>query len=158
ELIKKLWTEPKVDYRGTFFQLEGGTMAPKPVQKPHPPLWFGVGVPDAIRRTATMADGWMGSGGSSKTAFARTVPMLRAELEKAGRNPKTFPISKRVFMSVHERADVAKKELDRWFTTVYHNPDGADACGVYGTPADVRERLEELVAAGANHLLLNPVC
>jgi alkanesulfonate monooxygenase SsuD/methylene tetrahydromethanopterin reductase-like flavin-dependent oxidoreductase (luciferase family) len=61
-------------------------------------------------------------------------------------------------MSVHEHADVAYAELDRWFTTVYHNPKGAEASGVHGTPEQVRERLEQLVEMGANHLLLNPVC
>src|SRR5712692_6201042 len=158
ELIKALWTESKVSYRGSFFQLEGGTMAPKPVQKPHPPIWLGGGHPDAVRRAAIIADGWMGSGGSSAAHFARCVPMLRTELEKARRDPATFPISKRVFLSVHERPDVARAELHRWFTSVYHNPNGADASGVHGTPEQVRERLEQLVAMGANHLLLNPIC
>ncbi|MBI3325966.1 MAG: hypothetical protein HYZ81_04585 [Nitrospinae bacterium] len=60
-------------------------------------------------------------------------------------------------MSVHERPDVARAELHRWFSVVYHNPDGTDASGVHGTPAQVRERLEALVAMGATHLLLNPV-
>ena len=74
-----------------------------------------------------------------------------------GRDPATFPISKRVFLSVDERADVARAELHRWFSTVYRNPAGTDASGVHGTPEQVREQLEELVALGANHLLLNPV-
>ncbi|HWN53959.1 MAG TPA: LLM class flavin-dependent oxidoreductase, partial [Methylomirabilota bacterium] len=158
ELIKALWTEPKVTYRGDFYTLEAGTMVLKPVQKPHPPIWLGGDHPDAVRRAATVADGWMGSGGSSTETFSRCVPILRAELEKAGRDPATFPISKRVFMSVHERPDVAREELNRWFTAVYRNPAGTDASGVHGTSAQVRERLEELVALGANHLLLNPVC
>ena len=157
ELIKALWTEQRVDYRGRMFQLGNGTMAPKPVQKPRPPIWMGVGHPDALRRTAAIADGWMGSGGSSNAAFIRSVPVLREELEKAGRDPATFPISKRVFLSVDERPEVARAELHRWFTVVYRNPEGTDASGIYGTPEQVRERLEELVAAGANHLLLNPV-
>lgn len=156
-LIKALWTEPKVSYRGSIFQLEDGTMAPKPVQKPHLPLWMGVGHPDAIRRAAAIADGWMGSGGSSIAAFSRSVPILRAALEKAGREPARFPTSKRVFMAVDERPEVARAELHRWFTTVYRNPEGTDASGIHGTPEQVRERLEELVAMGANHLLLNPV-
>ena len=58
---------------------------------------------------------------------------------------------------MHERADVARAEVHRWFSTVYRNPDGTDAAGVHGTPEQVRERLEELVKMGANHLLLNPV-
>jgi len=156
-LIKALWTEPKVGYRGSIFQLDDGTMAPKPVQQPHLPLWMGVGHPDAVRRAARIADGWMGSGGSSIAAFSRSVPILREALEKAGRDPTIFPTSKRVFMAVDERPDVARAELHRWFTTVYHNPEGTDASGIHGTPEKVRERLEELVAMGANHLLLNPV-
>jgi alkanesulfonate monooxygenase SsuD/methylene tetrahydromethanopterin reductase-like flavin-dependent oxidoreductase (luciferase family) len=133
-------------------------MAPKPVQKPHPPIWLGGGHPDALRRAATLADGWMGAGGSSTADFARAVPILKTTLEKAGRDPVAFPISKRVFLSVHERPDVARAELHRWFSTVYHNPAGTDAAGVHGTPEQVRERLDELAAMGANHLLLNPVC
>ncbi|HEX3412024.1 MAG TPA: LLM class flavin-dependent oxidoreductase, partial [Stellaceae bacterium] len=157
ELIKQLWTEQKVSYGGRIFRLADATMAPKPVQKPHPPMWMGVGHPDALRRTAAIADGWMGSGGSSNAAFIRSVPILREALEKAGRDPAAFPISKRVFLSVDERPEVARAELHRWFTVVYHNPEGTDASGIHGTPQQVRERLEELVDAGANHLLLNPV-
>ena len=156
-LIRALWTQPRVNFEGRVYQLEGGTMAPKPVQKPSLPLWFGVGHPDAVRRAGALADGWMGSGGSSIAAFGQSVPILRAALEKAGRDPAAFPISKRLFMAVDERPEVARAELHRWFTEVYHNPEGTDASGIHGTPEQVRERLEELVAMGANHLLLNPV-
>jgi probable F420-dependent oxidoreductase len=156
-LIKALWTQPTVTYRGRFYQLEGGTMAPKPLQKPHIPIWMGVGHPDAVRRTASIADGWMGSGGSSIAEFGRSVPILREALQKAGRDPDNFPISKRIFIAVDERPDVARAELHRWFTEVYHNPTGTDASGIHGTPEQVRERLEEVMALGANHLLLNSV-
>ena len=157
DLIKALWTEDNVTYRGEFYQVEDATLATRPVQKPRPPLWMGVGHPNAVRRAARIADGWMGSGGSSIAEFKASVPILKQELEKARRDPATFPISKRVFMAVDERPAVARAELNRWFTEVYHNPPGADASGIHGTPEHVAERLEELVASGANHLLLNPV-
>jgi probable F420-dependent oxidoreductase len=156
-LIRALWSERQVDYRGTIFQVEGASMMPQPVQRPSLPIWLGVGHPDAVRRTARLADGWMGSGGSSIAAFAQSVPILRAALEKAGRDPAAFPISKRVFIAVDERPEVARAELDRWFTTVYRNPAGTEASGIHGTPEQVGERLAALVAMGANHLLLNPV-
>jgi alkanesulfonate monooxygenase SsuD/methylene tetrahydromethanopterin reductase-like flavin-dependent oxidoreductase (luciferase family) len=157
ELIKAFWTEPTVSYRGRVYQVERGAMALRPVQKPRPPIWLGGGHPDAVRRAVAIADGWMGAGGSTRAAFAGSVPILRAELEKSRRDPAAFPISKRVFLSVHERAEVARAEVHRWFTTVYRNPEGTDTAGVHGTPEQVRERLEELIALGANHLLLNPV-
>ena len=157
ELIKALWSEDKVSYRGEMYQVENLSLGTKPAQKPRPPLWMGVGHPNAVRRAARIAEGWMGSGGSSIAEFKTSVPILRQELEKTGRDPAVFPISKRVFMAVDERPAVARAELNRWFTEVYHNPAGTDASGIHGTPEQVAERLEELVAAGANHLLLNPV-
>ena len=157
DIIKALWTEGKVTYQGRFYHLADETMAPKPVQKPHPPIWMGVGHPDAVRRAARIADGWMGSGGSRIADFAASVPILKEALAKNGRDPATFPISKRLFMAVDERPEVARAELLRWFTEVYRNPPGVDICGIHGTPEQVRERLEEVVAMGANHLLLNPV-
>jgi probable F420-dependent oxidoreductase len=156
ELIRALWTQESVNYHGRFYQLENGTMSPKPVQQPLP-IWMGVGHPDAIHRTASMADGWMGSGGSGIAEFARSVPLLRDALAQAGRDVAAYPISKRIFMAVDERPERACAELLRWFTEVYRNPPGTDASGIHGTPEEVRERLEEVVAMGANHLLLNPV-
>jgi probable F420-dependent oxidoreductase len=156
-LIRALWREPEVRFEGEIYRLDGATMRPKPVQRPHPPIWFGVGHPAALERAAALADGWMGSGGSSTAAFARAVPLLKAALERRGRDPASFPISKRVFLAIDERPEVARLHLHRWFTEVYRNPEGTDSCGVHGTPETVRERLEEFVGMGATHLLLNPV-
>jgi probable F420-dependent oxidoreductase len=157
ELIKALWTQPKVNYRGSIIQLADSALQIRPMQRPHPPIWFGGGHPDAIARAAQLADGWMGAGGSSTEEFGRSVPLLRAALEKAGRKTAGYPISKRVFLSVHDKPEVARAEVDRWYREVYHNPKGVDTSGVHGTPEQVREQLEQLVAMGANHLLLNPV-
>lgn len=157
EVVKALWTQPKVNYAGSIYKLDNYGMVIKPVQKPHLPIWLGGNHPDAVRRAAKLGDGWIAAGGSKEGAFANSVQILRAELEKLGRDPATFPISKRVFLSVAERPEVAKAELDRWFSVVYRRPGGADAGDIYGTPAQVREQLEALVAAGANHLLVNPV-
>jgi len=156
-VMKKLWTEPRVSYQGELIQLEGGTMPLKPVQKPHPPIWLGGGHRAAIERAALVGDAWMGAGGSSTAEFGHSVPLLRAALEQAGRDPARFPISKRVFLSVHERPEIARAEVDRWYREVYHNPKGVESAGVHGTPEQVKAQLEELIAMGATHLLLNPV-
>jgi probable F420-dependent oxidoreductase len=158
ELIKALWTGKKVKYQGTLYALDAeDAMSPQPVSRPHVPIWMGGGHPNAVERAAQLADGWMGAGGSSIAEFGKSVPVLRTALEKAGHNPATYPISKRVFMSVHDKPETARAEVDRWYREVYHNPAGTDASGIHGTVEQVRAKLEELVAMGANHLLLNPV-
>src|SRR5215471_10818649 len=155
-VIRSLWSEERTTFHGRFYNLDDEPMSPKPVQQPMP-IWMGVGHPNAVRRSAKLADGWMGSGGSSIAHFGQSALILKEALAQAGRDPADFPISKRVFMAVDERPEAARAELHHWFTTVYHNPEGTDASGIHGTPEEVRERLEELVAMGANHLLLNPV-
>jgi alkanesulfonate monooxygenase SsuD/methylene tetrahydromethanopterin reductase-like flavin-dependent oxidoreductase (luciferase family) len=157
EVVKALWTRPQVDYAGSIYRLEKAQMVLKPVQKPYPPIWLGGDHPDAVRRAAALGDAWIGSGGSDSALFVKCVPILRAELEKLGRDPTAFPISKRVFVAVDERVERARSELRHFFGTVYRGADRAETAGVYGTPEQVRERLEALVAAGANHLLVNPV-
>src|ERR1700760_1153550 len=109
ELIRALWSQERVAYQGRFYSLPDGTMPLKPLQKPLP-IWMGVGHPDAVRRAGALADGWMGSGGSSIEEFGRSVPILREALEKAGRDPTAFPISKRLFMAVDEKPEIARAE------------------------------------------------
>jgi probable F420-dependent oxidoreductase len=155
-LIRALWNEERVTFRGKFYNIENEVMSPRPVQKPLP-LWMGVGHPNAVKRTAELADGWMGSGGSSIKQFGESVPILKEALSARERDPENFPISKRIFMMVDENAATARRLLTRWFDDVYHNPPGTDFSGIHGTPEQVRERLEEVVAMGANHLMLNPV-
>jgi alkanesulfonate monooxygenase SsuD/methylene tetrahydromethanopterin reductase-like flavin-dependent oxidoreductase (luciferase family) len=157
ELMKALWTGRNVTYQGEIFQAEDCTIGTRPVQSPHPPVWVGSHHPAAIRRAARISDGWMGAGGSSIASFGEAVPLLHAALAEAGRDPAAFPISKRVFLSVHERAEVARDEVHRWFSEVYHRPALTDAGGVFGTPEQVREQIETLAGMGATHLLLNPV-
>jgi probable F420-dependent oxidoreductase len=156
ELIRALWGQDKVSHQGRFYHVEGARLGVRPLQKPLP-IWIGAGHPDAIRRSAAIADGWMGAGGSSTEDFRRSVPLLRQALEQEGRDPVGFPVSKRIFIHVDDKPDVARSELHRWYTEVYHNPTGADTSGVHGTAEQVREQLQAIIAMGANHLLLNPV-
>jgi len=157
EIVRALWAQPKVNYVGEIYKLEGHGITLKPVQKPRLPIWFGGEHPDALRRAAQRADGWMGSGASTIQVFNECVPILRAELEKAGRDPASFPVSKRIFLSVDESEDVARAELERWFAGPYRGMTTADASGICGTPRQVGEKLEALASCGANHLLVNPI-
>ena len=57
-IMKGLWTRDRVDFRGTYYTVEG-RLEPKPVQQPHPPLWIGGWGDITLRRAATLADNWI---------------------------------------------------------------------------------------------------
>jgi probable F420-dependent oxidoreductase len=60
EVMRSLWTEPVSRYSGRFYELAPCRQYPKPVQRPHPPLWIGGWSPAALERTARLGDGWYG--------------------------------------------------------------------------------------------------
>ena len=57
-IMKGLWTQERVQFTGAYYTLEG-RLEPKPVQKPHPPVWIGGWGDITLRRAATLADNWI---------------------------------------------------------------------------------------------------
>ena len=155
--VDALWREERANLDGDFFSLNDIPMAPKPIQTPHPPIWFGARVEAAVRRAAKHGDGWMGPGSSSIETFEELVPVLRDELERADKDPATFPISKRVYLAIDDDEERARTRLRAWFAHNYNNADMAEQVAVWGSRDHVSAYLDRLIEAGASHLLLNPV-
>ena len=156
-IMKALWTQSPVNFQGQFWQLEGVNMEPKPIQKPHPPIWFGGQHPDALRRAVRHGDGWMGAGSSSTAQFMEADAVLRRSLEEQGRDPSTFAISKKVFIAVEDDERKAEKRLREFTGHVYHDPDRAVEVSVWGSPGKCIEQLAELTGAGVQLLLLEAI-
>ena len=156
-LMKRLWTEPRVTFDGEFYRLKDLPMEPKPRQRPHPPIWFGAHHPDALRRAVALGDAFMGAGSASTATFASEVAQLRRTLEEARRDPATFPVAKRVYITVDDDRARAARRLTEWFGGFYHRPQLAEEVSVWGSAEQCAEGLRAVVAAGAGMLMLNPV-
>ncbi len=157
QVLKALWTEPKASVSGEFWKFENVAMEPKPMQKPRPPIWFGARTELGLKRAVRHGDGWMGPGSSSSAEFIQHVEWLRHLLDDAGRDPKTFPISKRVYIAVDDDRARAERRLREWFGARYRNAEMAPRVAIYGSRAQCIDKLRELVRAGAQHLLMDPV-
>src|SRR5262249_4699259 len=59
-VMKALWTQEVSRHTGRFYELPECRQFPKPVQRPHPPLWFGGWTDAALDRAARLGDGWYG--------------------------------------------------------------------------------------------------
>jgi F420-dependent oxidoreductase-like protein len=67
QVVKMLWTQERTDFEGRYYTMRNAVANPKPVQKPHPPIWIGSGGPATLRLTARHADVWNASGGLGRT-------------------------------------------------------------------------------------------
>jgi len=156
DVMKALWTQPEVHFQGEFWQLDGLKMEPKPLQKPHPPIWLGARHINALRRAVRHGDGWMGAGSSDTASFVTAVDQTKMYLEEADRDPGSFTISKRVYVAVDNDEDRAEGRLKEWFGKRYGNADMASQVSVWGSTAKVTEKLAKVTEAGAEMVLLNP--
>jgi len=158
-LMKALWTEPRIDFDGRFWQLKDAGMEPKPFQKPHPPIWFGASHPDALRRAARHGHGFFGAGSSTTKQFAEQVPIVRQALAEAGRDAASFKIGKRVYIAVDDDAERARRRIGESLHRFYpfFQLSHLEAFPVYGPPDACVRGLREVADAGAELILLNPV-
>jgi probable F420-dependent oxidoreductase len=157
ELLEALWSGEPVSHDGPLWRVAGGSMAPRPLQEPRPPLWLGGSSPGAVRRAARLADGWMGAGSSTVAGFVERAAALRAELERAARERAEFTISKRVYIGVDEDAARAGRRWAEYRAGIYGKHGPPPEVAVVGPPERCLEALEELVDGGADHLALTPV-
>ena len=156
-LMKKLWTEENFTFEGKFWQLKNASLAPRPFQKPHPPVWFGANSPAALKRAVKHGSGFIGAGSSSSGDFKSKVQTVLSALAEAKKDSADFMIGKRVYLAVDRDRERAAKRLREWFGLFYGQADLADRVAVWGSAEECVERLREIVAAGARLLLLNPV-
>jgi probable F420-dependent oxidoreductase len=100
-VLRALWTQPVVDFRGEFHRISHAGLNPMPIQRPIP-IWFGVGSreqpvpPDAaLRRIARLADGWSPNFAPDDQGRA-LVDRVHEYARDAGRHPAALPLEGRV--------------------------------------------------------------
>ncbi len=92
EIFKILWTDPNPEFHGRFYRIDGIQFYPKPVQKPHIPIWVGGHSRASLRRTARYGDCWHTTR-QTPEFVAGHIPYLRRQTELVGRDPDSVTVS-----------------------------------------------------------------
>jgi alkanesulfonate monooxygenase SsuD/methylene tetrahydromethanopterin reductase-like flavin-dependent oxidoreductase (luciferase family) len=121
--IRGLWSDAPFTHDGEFFHFRDADLAPKTVQKPHPPIVLGGGGKGLLRVAARHADvlnviadvgrrGYISMQGASRLdddAFREKIDFVRAEAARLGRDPKSIEISNFGFvMMLCDSAETAR--------------------------------------------------
>ena len=136
--MRELWTNPYPSYHSRRWNFSDVRFSPKPVQKPHIPLWIGGDSAGALRRTATVGDGWHPSGVSPEE-FNLGKREIEDLASKAGRDPASIVMSTRLDVEVSPRASGGH--------------GGGRTPVPSGDPDRITASIEAYQAAGAEHIV-----
>lgn len=155
-LMKACWTEREINFDGRLWKLQGASMEPKPVQQPHPPVWFGGSAPAGMRRAVRHGDGFMGAGSQTTAQFADQVKVVSQELSAQGRGPDMFRIGKRVYIHLEDDAARGRQRLEDALRRHYGR--GGWSEHILAGPAEkCTAGIRAVADAGAELILLNPL-
>jgi probable F420-dependent oxidoreductase len=130
-----LWSEDPVEFNGRFYRVPRAIVQPKPLQSPHPPILLGGYAPAAIRRAATLADGYVG-GNVPLAQVAPLVSQLREAAVGAGRDPD------------------AVRTVSRGAVRLFDEPQGGDRRPLWGSLGEIKEDIVRYQEAGLQELFI----
>jgi probable F420-dependent oxidoreductase len=153
-IIRKLWAEDDVSFKGRYQQIEHASIKPKPLQTPGVPVLFGANTDAMRRRLARVADGWIGSAATSPEAFASGVSDVKAFAQQQGRDPATLRFAKLHSISVHDDTASAIERAERQWKTYYGPRFNVEGSVILGAPEACAERLRAFKAADTSEVTL----
>lgn len=164
EIIKQIWSEDHVDYQGDIYNFEDVTIAPKPVQEPHPPIWFGSFGPEinefttlvqrVLKRIGRLGDGWVPLTYSTDSKemldpmkLGKAWEIIATAATEAGRDPNDIEIIYSHWSYVMEDEDSEQTQcmeaMGQWFGGDFK--EGKETYLV-GTPEKIAEDIEKATA------------
>ncbi len=154
QVCKSLWTKERSDFVGKHYTLTGAVCEPKPVQKPHPPIWVGgMGEKKTLRIVAEHADGW--------NAFPLPIPQMREKLDvlrdhcaAVGRDFDSISKQLGIRAIVRKEPNEVEAELARFAEQSQLPLERGRQMAMAGTPEEVAESLLPYVDVGFDWFVL----
>jgi len=155
-IIKKMWTEEKPSYKGKYYEIREALCEPKPVQKPHPPIWIGgEGEKLTLRVVAELADGsnWYGT----PEHFAHKLNVLENHCAKVGRSFDEIKKSWTGELFLLPKGSNVKSNVEKYLASRKSAPEGDARASEYekyvrrniaGTPDECISKIKEYVKLG----------
>ena len=167
EVMKELWTKDKVTFRGKYYSFEDVTVLPKPLQRPHPPIWIVSNVlptapshtrEKAFRRVAKLGDGWMVTW-VSPSEFHENLMSIRSFLKDYGKATNDFAAAIYYNFNINSSKERAFLESKSYLDTYYMRDwpkEFVEKSVAHGTASECIRRIEEFAKAGATTMMLRP--
>lgn len=136
QVLKKIWTDDVVEFKGQFYNIPASKIGPKPVQKPHPPILLGGFSPKTFSRIVNYANGWIGVAGFGPLEqLEQAINGLKESARKADKDPSKISI----YMGS--------------YPTVLESPSNQIRTPMTGTIEQIGSDIEQIKAMGTDHII-----
>ena len=157
QIVKKMWTQDKATYKGRYYSIENALCFPKPIQKPHIPIWVGGTGNLTLRVAAKHADACNFAWTLPLDIFKQKLDVLRNHCIKVGRDYQSIRKSAGVMITMAPtKKEVNHKlaEQEKRRNTPYMRYLSRQRPNLVGTPDVVTEGIREYLDLGVDHVIL----
>jgi probable F420-dependent oxidoreductase len=141
QVLKRIWTDDVVEFRGQFYNIPASKIGPKPVQKPHPPILLGGFSPNTFSRVVNHANGWLPIAGFGPLEqLEQAISGLREASRKANKNPSDIRVVVLSYPNV----------LDSYSQSSSSNQQRSP---MSGTIDQIGTDIDRIKAMGAEHMI-----
>jgi probable F420-dependent oxidoreductase len=139
QVLKKIWTDDVVEFKGRFYNIPASKIGPKPVQKPHPPILLGGFTPKTFSRIVNYADGWIGVAGFGPLEqLEQGINGLKESARKVDKDPSKVSVYMVSYPNVLESASSSANQIRTPMT---------------GTIEQIGGDIEQIKAMGTDHII-----
>ena len=139
-IIKRMLTENQASFEGRHYTIKNAKCSPKPIQKPHPPIWIGGGGKKTLQLVAKYADGW-NYGLCTYEEYLSKISILRNCCKAVGRDYEKIAKAWHAIMLLGQDDNeiiMLKNRMDKWKKTV----------AIIGTPNDIIGEIKKYMVIG----------
>jgi probable F420-dependent oxidoreductase len=138
QVLKKIWTDDVVEFKGQFYKIPSSKIGPKPVQEPHPPVLLGGFTPRTFSRIVNYANGWIGVAGFGPLKqLEQAINGLKESARKADKEPSKVSIYMVSYPNILESAPSSNQ----------------DRMPMTGTIEEIGSDIEHIKAMGTDHII-----
>ena len=93
QVLKRIWTDDVVEFKGKYYSIPASKIGPKPIQKPHPPVYLGGFSPNTFSRIVNYdTNGWLAVVGGPLEYLDNTIKTIKDIAIKANKDPNKFKV------------------------------------------------------------------
>ena len=139
QLMKKIWTDDVVEFKGKYYNIPASEIDPKPFQKPHPPIYLGGFSPKTFARIVKYdVNGWLGVAGGPLEYTENCINTIKDNASKSNKNPDNFRTIMLTYPNIRE-GQSSKDDKNRF--------------PLSGTIDEIGRDIQRVKAMGVDHII-----